>query len=140
MVEWNPGLIGSVQRYNPTVAGTEPAAVPSSALLTVAASGDELDIDVTTYSAAYITLDDDLALTLSNVPDLGVGDWSVRLVVEQGDGPFAITWPTTTKWAGGTAPTLSATEGDIDIIDLWTMDGGSTWFGVVVGQAFAEPA
>ena len=139
MVEWNPGLIGSVQRYNPTVAGTEPVAVPSSVRLTASAPGDELDIDVTAYSLAFIELDDDMTLTLSNVPDLGAGCWSVRLVIEQGDGPFAITWPTV-RWVAGTAPTLSATLGDLDVIDLFTMDGGSTWFGVVVGQAFAEPA
>ena len=79
MVEWNPGLIGTVQRYSSTAAGTEPVAVPSAVLLTAEAPGDTLDIDVAAYQAAYITLDDDLDLTLSNVPDLG-GCWSVRLM------------------------------------------------------------
>lgn len=139
MVEWNPGLVGTVQRYSSTLAGTEPVAVQSSVLLTAEAPGDTLDIDVAAYSAAYITLDDDLTLTLSNVPDLG-GVWSVRLLVQQGASAFSITWPSGTKWAGGTAPTLSSSENDIDIIDLCTFDAGVVWLGTTVGQAFAEPA
>lgn len=139
MVEWNPGLIGTVQRYSSTAAGTVPVAVPSAALLTAEAPGDELDIDVAAYSAAYITLDDDMTLTLSNVPDLG-GVWSIRLLVQQGDGPFAITWPSGTKWTGGTAPTLTSSDGGLDIIDLCTFDAGVVWFGTVAGQAFAAPA
>jgi len=40
-----------------------------------------------------------------------------------------ITWPTSVKWAGGTAPDAPA-SGEIDIYVFWTRDGGGNWYGV----------
>jgi len=44
-------------------------------------------------------------------------------------GSAAITWPSGIKWAGGTAPTLTASG--IDVLTFITPDGGTTWRGVV---------
>jgi len=55
---------------------------------------------------------------------------AVRLRVTQGSGGQTITWPGTYKWPnGGNAPTLSTGASEIDFIDLWTDDGGTTWYG-----------
>jgi hypothetical protein len=40
------------------------------------------------------------------------------------------------KWAGGTPPTLTTTNGKKDILKFFTDDGGTTWYGSVVGQNF----
>lgn len=136
---WNPERDGAVQRYNSTTASYDDDAVPSVALSTVAESADAVSVDVSNYGAVDVTLSDDCTLALTNVPQLA-GVWQVRLVVRQGDGPFAVTWPAGTVWVGGTEPTLTETEAAVDVIDLFTVDGGSVWFGVVVGQAFAAPA
>ena len=37
------------------------------------------------------------------------------------------TWPTSVKWAGGTAPTLTAAG--VDILTFYTRDGGTIWRG-----------
>ena len=55
-----------------------------------------------------------------------VGDSSAR----------TITWPTTVDWPGGTAPTLTATSGGVDVFVFFTFDGGSNWYGFA-GQALA---
>lgn len=46
------------------------------------------------------------------------------LIVTQGSTPRTVTWPTT-KWVGGTAPTLAGASGT-DLISL-TYDGTSYW-------------
>lgn len=45
----------------------------------------------------------------------------------------AITWPASVVWAGGTEPTLTQTASAIDIFTLFTVDGGTTWYGFVAG-------
>ena len=44
-------------------------------------------------------------------------------------GAYTITWPSSIKWAGGTAPKFTA-AGD-DIVVLTTHDAGATWYGNV---------
>jgi hypothetical protein len=50
-------------------------------------------------------------------------------------GAYTFTWPTGTKWADGVAPSL--TSSGIDIVSLVTVDGGTTWYGILGGLAFA---
>ena len=44
---------------------------------------------------------------------------------------YTITWPSTIKWNGGSAPTLDTTvaAGDANVITLLTRDEGVTWYG-----------
>lgn len=51
-------------------------------------------------------------------------------------GSFAFAFPAGTLWAGGTEPTLTAGAGKKDIFVLFTMDGGATIYGNVVGQNY----
>ena len=50
-------------------------------------------------------------------------------------GSAAVTWDSSIKWPGGTAPTLTASG--TDIIAFRTRDNGTTWYGMVGGLAFA---
>ncbi len=55
---------------------------------------------------------------------------AMRLKVTQGAGGQTITWPAAMKWANaGVAPTLSTGASEVDFIDLWTDDAGTTWYG-----------
>jgi hypothetical protein len=45
-------------------------------------------------------------------------------------------WGSSVKWSGGTAPTLTTTNGKVDILTFVTNNGGTTWFGFVGGQNF----
>jgi hypothetical protein len=75
------------------------------------------------------------SLVLSNPPATGtVG--VLRLKITQGAGGQTITWPASVKWTDGNEPTLSTAGGAIDFVDLWTDDGGTTWYGTF-GLAFA---
>ena len=52
---------------------------------------------------------------------------TVLLTLTNG-GAYTVTWPSTIKWPGDTAPIL--TESGTDLIILSTSDGGTTWRGV----------
>lgn len=80
---------------------------------------------------SYVTLNltaNITTLTLSNPPASGkFGTFRIKIV--QDSTPRTITWPASVQWPGGTAPTLSTGSGAIDFVDLWTDDGGTTWYG-----------
>ena len=50
-----------------------------------------------------------------------------------------ITWASLTaiKWPGGTTPTVTAGNDQIDLFVFSTYDNGSTWYGTIVGQDFS---
>lgn len=68
-------------------------------------------------------------LSVTNLPSTGVA--SLRFEILQNTGGQTIDFDDlgVMKWPGGTAPTLSTGAADIDFVDLWTRDGGTTWYG-----------
>lgn len=71
--------------------------------------------------------------TVSNVPAAGtVGSFILDLT---NGGAFTITWWANMKWAGGLAPTLTASGRDV--LGFFTHDAGATWNGLVLGKAMA---
>lgn len=87
------------------------------------------DLDYTAGSYVNLALNVNITtLTFSNLPTAGVA--SFRLKVTQGSGGQTITWPASVKWPNnGSAPTLSTAASEIDFIDLWSDDQGTTWYG-----------
>jgi hypothetical protein len=75
-------------------------------------------------------------LTLSNPPASGWRGVATLYLTQGGIGSFLVTWPASVVWAGGTAPTLTAAVGQVDVIQLDTIDGGVTYRGFVGGLAF----
>ena len=58
--------------------------------------------------------------------------FSIKLV---NGGSAAQTWPASVDWPSATAPTLTASG--TDVLVFITCDGGTTWYGFVVGLALA---
>jgi len=50
-------------------------------------------------------------------------------------GSQTVNWPASVDWAAATAPTL--TESGVDYLVFWTVNGGTRWYGGLVGAAFA---
>ena len=68
--------------------------------------------------------------SLSNVPASGtVASFILDLT---NGGAYTIAWWANVKWAGGTAPTLTASGRDT--LGFFTRDGGATWTGLVLGK------
>lgn len=88
--------------------------------------------DINLNSGNYFTktISGATSLTVSNVPSAGTAA-SFILDLTNG-GSATITWWSGTKWAGGTAPTL--TSAGRDVLGFFTHDGGTTWSGLVLGK------
>ena len=71
-------------------------------------------------------------LSFSNVPSTGTA-YGLTLSLSI-TGSFTVTWPSSVKWPGGTAPTLTTTSGKTDTFVLFTYDGGTTWWAFTAGQ------
>lgn len=85
-------------------------------------SGTSLSIAWANGGTQKVTLTGNVTFTFSS-PIAGI----MRIKLVQGAGPYTVTWPTI-KWKGGTAPTLSAGSGDIDIVTLYY--DGTSYHGV----------
>ena len=79
------------------------------------------------------TLSENVTYTFSNPPASGKLAVFILKVV-QDSSARTITWPGTVDWASATAPTLSTGSGDVDIFVFLTVDGGSNYYGITVGQ------
>jgi hypothetical protein len=63
------------------------------------------------------------------VSAVGTGRTAGGFVLElQNGGAATVTWPSTVRWPGGTAPSLTAAG--FDVLTFITDDGGSNWRGV----------
>lgn len=98
-------------------------------------SGGALTLDCSLGTYFKVALNAACTVTISNAPASGRALGIT--VIFTADGTLrAITWPGSVVWAGGVAPTMTSTNNKRDIITLVTEDGGTTWFGIVVGQAY----
>ncbi|MBA1147416.1 DUF2793 domain-containing protein [Ectothiorhodospiraceae bacterium WFHF3C12] len=102
---------------------------------TPAPAAGTLDVDVSAGSVAEVTLDQDVTtLNLNNPAPSGQASSLTLVLVQDGTGGRSITWPSSIAWAGGAAPTLTGTANSVDIVTLFTRDGGTTWFAFTAGQ------
>ena len=83
-------------------------------------------IDVS--NGAYITckVTGNTTFSFTGVPQTGA---TVVVMQLTNGGAYTITWPSSIKWSGGTAPKFTASG--IDIVVLTTNDAGATWYGIV---------
>lgn len=87
-------------------------------------------IDLSTGNFFTKTISGATTLTVSNVVATGSANSFVLELTNAGSA--TITWFSGVKWAGGTAPTLTAAG--VDILGFYTHDGGTTWRGMVLAK------
>ena len=99
-----------------------------------ALSGTTPSVDVGARDTYTLTTSGNTTFTFTGVPSSGqVGTFS--LIITAG-GTHTLTWPASVDWAGGTAPDAPA-SGEKDIYTFMTVDGGTTWYGFLAGDAMA---
>ena len=133
----------------PNALGTSNASaiVTSDANNVVTFSGGITEDSVTiTSSSAAATLNmrlgtnflhdltENVTYTFSNPAASGNAS-AFTLKIIQDSTARAITWPSSVDWPSATAPTLTATNNGVDMFVFQTIDGGTTWYGFVAGQA-----
>lgn len=91
---------------------------------------DSITIDWLAGSTAYMTFDRaSVDVTLSNPVN---GQVYRFLLAQDVSGGRVLTWTTTVKWRGGSAPTLTATGSAIDILTLVYINGA--WYGDIAAN------
>ena len=99
-----------------------------------ALSGTTPSVDVGARDTYTLTTSGNTTFTFTGVPSSGqVGTFS--LIITAG-GTHTLTWPASVDWAGGTAPDAPA-SGETDVYTFMTVDGGTTWYGFLAGDAMA---
>jgi hypothetical protein len=99
-----------------------------------AAAGATPAVDMAKYNVVDLTLTANCTPAFSG--SVSGQAFSVTLILRTGAGSFTFT-PPTTKWNGGAPFVISSAAAKIDIITLTTLDGGTSYFGFIGGQAFA---
>lgn len=88
------------------------------------------DIDLSAGSYFTKTISGTTTFTVSNVPTTGN---TANFILDLTNGGSAtVNWWANTKWAGGTAPTLTASGRDV--LGFFTHDAGTTWSGFLLGK------
>lgn len=87
-------------------------------------------IDMATGNLFSKTISGAITFTVSNVPATGTLA-SFMLDLTNG-GSATITWWSGMKWAGGSAPALTAAGRDV--LGFYTHDGGTTWTGMLLAK------
>lgn len=127
----NP-VVGTQSYGDSSTKGASTAFV-QAALATTVDDGNSGTADTIDFSAGNIhksTLTGSVTYTFTAPPTGSV----VVLKVVQGSGPYTVTWPGTVKWPAATAPTLTTTNGHVDIFTFYW--DGTDYFGVVSGQDY----
>jgi hypothetical protein len=87
------------------------------------------DIDLSAGNYFTKTISGTTTFTVSNVATSG--DVGAFVLVLTNGGSATVNWFSGVTWAGGTAPTLTASG--VDLIAFFTIDGGTTWRGLTLG-------
>lgn len=82
-----------------------------------------------------VTMTGDVTFTFSGATNGKACSFGLYLS-QDATGSHAVTWPSGVKWAGGTAPTLTTTASAVDVLVFESLDGGTTWYGSLVGANF----
>lgn len=117
---------------NLTITGTSTvgSSIVSGAVIETKVAMAANDVNLLAGSYFTKTIGSATTLTVSNVPATGNAASFILDLTNGGAG--TITWWSGTKWAGGSAPTLTASGRDV--LGFFTHDGGTTWSGLVLGK------
>lgn len=91
-------------------------------------------VNLSSGNVFYRTLTGNSSFVFSGATNLKA--CSFTLYIAQGGTPRTVTWTTPVRWAGGVVPTITATANKVDIFVFETVDGGTNWFGSLVGNSF----
>jgi len=141
-LQFNPSTGVITSAFSGAHNGSVGATTPAAGTFTLAKATEYTEtqtalssgaIDLSTGNYFTYTVSGSTTFTVSNGASSGTVN-SFILDLTNG-GSATITWITGTKWAGGTAPTL--TSSGRDVLGFFTEDGGTTWNGFVLGKAMA---
>lgn len=98
-------------------------------------TGAAIALNLANGNVQKITLTANCTVTLAS-PATGAMRTLTLLVFQDGVGSRTITWPGSVKWGNAGAPVLTLTAAKMDMISLFTIDGGVNWYGALGAKGF----
>ena len=102
----------------------------------VTSSSNAVSINLRTANNFSHTLTENTTISFANPAASGkVSAFTLRVI--QDSSARSITWHSSIKWAGDTAPTLSTGNGEVDVFTGYTVDGGTNYYMFTAGQVMS---
>ena len=92
--------------------------------------GGTRTVDLTLGNVVTLTVATSTNDIVINNPTASGDACSLTIIMTNG-GSQTVNWPASVDWAGGSAPSLTASG--VDVVELVTTDGGTTWYGFPAG-------
>ena len=110
----------------------------SEEAVTVTQSSGTVTIDLAQGNFFEFTLTENVTgWTFSNLATSGTASSWIIKITQHASSAKTIAYPAAIKWAGGTDHVMSTATGSIDIVSMFTIDGGTTVYANIVGKGFA---
>ena len=102
----------------------------------VTSSSNAVSINLRTANNFSHTLTENTTISFANPAASGkVSAFTLKVI--QASSAKSITWHSSIKWAGDTAPTLSTGNGEVDVFCGYTVDGGTNYYMFTAGQVMS---
>ena len=75
--------------------------------------------------------------TFSNLATSGTASSWIIKITQHASSAKTVAYPSAVKWSGGFDHVMSTATGSIDIVSMFTIDGGTTIYANIVGKGFA---
>lgn len=98
-------------------------------------SSTAITLNLANGNVQKLTLTNNCTITLTS-PAAGAMRALTLLVFQDATGSRTVTWPGSVAWGNAGAPVLTTTASKMDIISLFTVDGGTTWYGALGAKGF----
>lgn len=102
---------------------------------TVTSTSNSTVLNLASYSAFKHTFTENTTFTFSNPQATGLRTYFELYLFQDGTGRTP-TWPAAVKWSNGVAPTLTTASAKY-VVSFITIDGGTTYIGSLVNEAYA---
>ena len=94
---------------------------------TIAASGTAQTLNVANGTVFDVTLTGNCTFTLTAAATTGTAQSITVILRQDSTGSRTVTWPGSVSWLG-TAPTLQTAAGAVDVVSMFTVNNGTTWY------------
>ena len=92
-------------------------------------TGGSVTLDLFTANNFKRQFSSTSTITITNAPATNAFGFTFTMV---NAGAYAITWPASIEWVGGSTPIL--TSSGTDVLTFFTFNGGTSYYGFVVGK------
>lgn len=116
-------------------AGALTATTVAGGFFAVGNSGTATALSLANGNAQSVTLTGNCTFTLTGAAPTGIVSCLELVLTQDGTGSRTVTWPASVKWAAAYTPSTAA--GAVDRLRLTSYNGGTTWYGDLLGKGYA---